>query len=290
MEEQKKWIIIGVLLVILILIGAGGVYWYYYKTRQASQALEKPKAEEAAPPSPAAETKPGGGKEGLPEPPVKLPGLDQSDDFARQMLKGLSPHGKITDWLKSKNIIRVMTAAIDNIAAGKSPRAHLGFLFQGQVFPMTEKEGKIYLDPKGYERYDLLADAFVSLNTGMTIQAYEKAKPLFQEAYRDLGYPQKDFHATLIEAIQKVLEAPTVEKGILLKEEGKGVNYLYADDSPGRIERCPKAHAPHGPPKHPQDSAEVAGDGPGPGSTREPASQTKGLRIKGEIEIGFIES
>jgi hypothetical protein len=231
MEEQKKWVIIGVLLVILILIGAGGVYWYYYKTRQASQALEKPKAEEASPPSPAAETKPGEGKEGLAEPPLKLPGLDQSDDFARQMLKGLSPHGKITDWLRSKNIIRVMTAAIDNIAAGKSPRAHLGFLFQGQVFPVTEKEGKIYLDPKGYERYDLLADAFVSLNTGRTVQAYEKAKPLFQEAYRELGYPQKDFHATLIKAIQKVLEAPTVEREILLKEEGKGVNFLYVDDA-----------------------------------------------------------
>jgi hypothetical protein len=145
------------------------------------------------------------------------------------MLKGLSPHGKIGDWLKSKNMIRVMTAAIDNIAAGKSPRAHLGFLFQGQIFPLSEKGGKIYLDPKGYERYDLLADAFVSLNTGRTLQAYEKAKPLFQEAYRELGYPQKDFHAILIQAIQKVLEAPTVETEILLKEEGKGVDYLYVD-------------------------------------------------------------
>jgi hypothetical protein len=229
MEEQKKWIVIGVLVLMLILIGAGGVYWYYQKSQQASKALEKPKAEEASPPSPTAEAKPGEGKKGPAEPAVKLPPLDQSDDFTRQMLKGLSPHGKVGDWLKSKNIIRIMTAAIDNIAAGKSPRAHLGFLFQGQIFPLSEKGGKIYLDPKGYERYDLLADAFVSLNTGRTVQAYEKAKPLFQEAYRDLGYPQKDFHATLIQAIGKILEAPTVETEILLKEEGKGVNYLYVD-------------------------------------------------------------
>ncbi len=224
MEEQKKWIVIGVLFIILILICAGGVYWYYYKTKQASQALEKPKAEEAPPPA-----------EGKPEEkpvtaePIKLPSLDQSDDFARQLLKGLSPHGKMGDLLKSKNIIRVITAAIDNIAAGKSPRANLGFLFQGHVFPVSEKGEKIYLDPKGYERYDLLADAFVSLNTDRIIQAYEKAKPLFQDAYRELGYPQKDFHATLIQAIQRILEAPTVETEILLKEEGKGVNYLYAD-------------------------------------------------------------
>jgi hypothetical protein len=31
---------------------------------------------------------------------------------------------------------------------------------------------------------------------------------------------------TRIQAIQKVLEAPTVGTEILLKEEGKGVNYL----------------------------------------------------------------
>jgi hypothetical protein len=231
MEEQRKWILIGVLVLILILIGAGGIYWYHQKSQQASKTLEKPKAEEAPPPSPTAGAKPGEEKVLTAEPAVKLPPLDQSDDFTRQMLKGLSPHGKVGDWLKSKNMIRVMTAAIDNIAAGKSPRAHLGFLFQGQVFPLSEKGGKIYLDPKGYERYDLLADAFVSLNTGRTVQAYEKAKPLFQEAYRELGYPQKDFQATLIQAIQKVLEAPTVETEILLKEEGKGVNFLYVDDA-----------------------------------------------------------
>ena len=226
MEEQKKWILIGVLVLVLILCAAGGIYWY--SKRPAKAPPEVAKVEE--PTTPPAGVKPGEEKESPAQPPVKLPSLDQSDDFIRQTLKSLSPHGKITDWLKSKNIIRVMTAAIDNIAAGKSPRAHLGFLFQGQVFPINEKADKIYLDPKGYERYDLLADAFVSLNTGRTIQAYEKAKPLLQDAYRELGYPQKDFQATLIQAIQKVLEAPIVEKEILLKEEGKGVNYLYVDE------------------------------------------------------------
>ena len=36
---------------------------------------------------------------------------------------------------------------------------------------------------------------------------------------------------TRIQTIQKVLEAPTVETEILLKEEGKGVNFLYVDDA-----------------------------------------------------------
>jgi len=230
MEEQRKWIFIGVLILLLILIGAGGFYWYYHRSQQVPTAVEKPKAEETSPPSPSAEAKPEAEKEPPPEPTVKLPALDQSDDITRQMLRSLSPHGKVADWLKIKNIIRVIVAATDNMANGKSPRAHLGFLFYGQVFPVSEKGGKIYLDSKSYERYDLLADAFVSLNTGRTIQAYEKLKPLFQEAYRELGYPQKDFHSTLVQAIKRILDTPIVEREVLLKEEGKGVNYLYVDD------------------------------------------------------------
>jgi hypothetical protein len=230
MEEQRKWIFIGVLILLLILIGAGGFYWYYHRSQQVPTAVEKPKAEETSPPSPSAEAKPEAEKEPPPEPTVKLPALDQSDDITRQMLRSLSPHGKVADWLKIKNIIRVIVAATDNMANGKSPRAHLGFLFYGQVFPVSEKGGKIYLDSKSYERYDLLTDAFVSLNTGRTIQAYEKLKPLFQEAYRELGYPQKDFHSTLVQAIKRILDTPIVEREVLLKEEGKGVNYLYVDD------------------------------------------------------------
>ena len=230
MEEQRKWIFIGVLILLLILIGAGGFYWYYHRSQQVPTAVEKPKAEETSPPSPSAEAKPEAEKEPPPEPTVKLPALDQSDDITRQMLRSLSPHGKVADWLKIKNIIRVIVAATDNMANGKSPRAHLGFLFYGQVFPVSEKGGKIYLDSKSYERYDLLADAFVSLNTGRTIQAYEKLKPLFQEAYRELGYPQKDFHSTLVQAIKRILDTPIVEREVLLKEEGKGVNFLYVDD------------------------------------------------------------
>jgi predicted transcriptional regulator len=45
-----------------------------------------------------------------------------------------------------------------------------------------------------------------------------------------LGYPQKDFHSTLVRAIKRILDAPIVEREILLKEEGKGVNYLYIDE------------------------------------------------------------
>ncbi len=231
MESQRKTILITAAVLIVLVIGAGVLYWWYYMRAPApAPMVEPPKAQEPSQPPSPAETKLAEEKEPPPEPAVKLPALDQSDDFVKQTMKGLSPHGKIADWMKFKNIIRVITATVDNIANGKSPRAHLGLLFYGQVFSVGERSGKVYLDPKSYERYDLLTDAFVSLNTGRTAQAYEKMKPLFQEAYRELGYPQKDFHSTLVRAIKRILDAPIVEGEVLLKEEGQGVNYLYVDD------------------------------------------------------------
>jgi hypothetical protein len=231
MESQRKTILITAGVLVVLVIGAAFLYWWYYMRPPApAPIVEPPKAQELSQTSSPAETKLGEEKEPPPEPAVKLPSLDQSDDFVKQTIKGLSPHGKIADWMKFKNIIRVITAAVDNIANGKSPRTHLGLLFYGQVFSVGERSGKLYLDPKSYERYDLLTDGFVSLNTGRTAQGYGKMKPLFQEAYRELGYPQKDFHSTLIRAIKRILDAPIVEGEVLLKEEGQGVNYLYVDD------------------------------------------------------------
>ncbi len=233
MESQRKSILITAVVLVVLIIGGGLLYWYYYMrppTPAPAPIAEPSKAQEPSQPPSPPESKAAEEREAPAEPTAKLPAIGQSDDFVKQTIKGLSPHGKIADWMKIKNIIRVITAAVDNIAGGKSPRAHLGFLFYGQVFSAGEKSGKLYLDPKSYGRYDLLADAFVSLNTDRTVQAYEKLKPLFQEAYQELGYPQKDFHSTLIRAIQRVLNAPVVEEEILLKEEGKGVNYLFVDD------------------------------------------------------------
>ncbi len=230
MESQNKSILIAVAVLVILLLGAGVLYWYYTGPPAAPPAIEQPKAAEPSQPPPPAEVKVAEEKEAPPQPEVKMPALDQSDDFVRQMMKNLSPHGKLAEWLKIKDIIRVFVAAVDNIANGKSPRPQLGFLSPGQAFQVSEKRDRIYLDPKGYGRFDIISDAFVSLSSSRTVQVYQTLKPLFQEAYRELGYPQKDFHTTFIRALKRILDTPIVEREILLKEEGKGLNYILIDE------------------------------------------------------------
>ncbi len=53
--------------------------------------------------------------------------------------------------------------------------------------------------------------------------------PLFQEAYRELGYPQGDFQVVLIQAMKELLKVPVVDGEIQVKEAV--VSYWLVDDT-----------------------------------------------------------
>lgn len=247
MKNRSKKFLIGVTVIAVLGIGAGFGYRYYQtpsKTRftPAESRTEKPSIPYVlSEPKPAQEATQGIDQtQGLPTigeaPPTPLttadllPDLNQSDGFARKMLQDLSVNAKWTDWLKIQNIIGVITASVDNIAMGLSPRSHLGFLSPVKPFSVKVKKGKILLDPQNYHRYDLVAKVFVSLDTAGTVKVWQALRPLFQQAFRELGYPDRDFQDTLIEAMINLLATPVVEKDIILIDSEKGINYLMVDE------------------------------------------------------------
>ena len=56
---------------------------------------------------------------------------------------------------------------------------------------------------------------------------YARYYPLLQEAYQDLGYPARQFHARLLEVIDHLLATPEVQTPIRLVRPH--VLYKYAD-------------------------------------------------------------
>ena len=137
---------------------------------------------------------------------------------------------KLAEWLKVSDLIRrIFTAAVDNIAHGASPRAHLKFLTPSKSFSVVKKGEELYLNPQSYRRYDLVADAFASLDAKGCARIFREVKPLFQEAYRELGYPDQDFEETLVQAIKVLLDTPIV-KGDIVVVEGV-TTYQMADDN-----------------------------------------------------------
>ena len=201
--------IIGIAVAVVVIIAAGlGIYYYLHqKPAKAPTSIEEPAGKQTSP----SLEKPVPGKEG---PVIALPALRDSDEWLRKKLKDLSPYPKLAEWLKVKDLIRRITAAVDNIAHGKSPRPHLKFLTPNKSFTVVKKGEELYLNPQSYRRYDLVADVFASLDAKRAVSIFREVKPLFQEAYQELGYPNQDFQETLIQAIKELLGTPIVKGDI----------------------------------------------------------------------------
>ena len=201
--------VIGIGLVVIVIIAAGvGIYYYLHqKPARSPTSIEQPAGKQTSP----SLEKPVPGKE---VPAIALPALRDSDEWLRKKLKDLSPYPKLAEWLKVNDLIRRITAAVDNIAHGTSPRAHLKFLTPNKSFTVVEKGEDLYLNPQSYRRYDLVADVFASLDANGSVRIFREIKPLFQEAYQELGYPNQDFQETLIQAIKELLGTPIVKGDI----------------------------------------------------------------------------
>lgn len=226
MEEKKKVILTGIIVLVVIVI-AVVLYFVFQKGRKAAptpEMAEKPPAQVSVE-EPLEEK----GKE---YPELAEIELEESDSLMRELSKDLSSHPKFEDWLRTEDLIRKFTAAIDNIANGMSPQAQIDFFSLEEGFGVVKKGGLYYLYPESYHRYDAVADVFLSLDTESCLNLYRQTKPLIQEAYSDLGYPDRDFNKTLIGAIIELLEVPVMERDI--RVEKKVVTYMMVDS---RLER-----------------------------------------------------
>jgi hypothetical protein len=216
--NRLGWIVILVLALAVLALGV----WYVFFRPPAEPVLP--------PPEPAARTAP---EEAAPPPtepeeePIELPPLNASDALVREMVEELSSHPRLASWLATDELIRKFVATVDNIAEGTSPRPHLQTAAPSAPFPAIRENDEVVLDPEGYRRYDSVVAAFSGLDPAKTVELYHRLKPLIEEAYRQLGYPDTDFDDTLERAIVALLEVPVVEGEVPLVAKVK--SYEYAD-------------------------------------------------------------
>jgi hypothetical protein len=153
--------------------------------------------------------------------------LATSDAIVAELVGELSEHPKLAAWLANEDLVRRFAAAVDNVADGKSPRAHLEFLRPEERFRAIERNGRFTIDPASYRRYDLVAEVFASLDTEGTVTLYRELQPLVREAYREIAPPDRDFDTRLIAAIDQLLAVPV--PGAQVEVKPKVVTYTFAD-------------------------------------------------------------
>ena len=216
--DEKKNVTVTVLIIFGIIGAIVAGYFLFFAGGAKEAPPSKPAEKVAAKPAGAA---------GESIPVFPLTSLDSSDDLIRKLAKELSSNSTLDSWLASKDLVRKFTAAIDNLAGGASPAKQVDFWKPLGTFSVYKVGPAEYIDPASYERYNAPASVFVSFDPVESVRFYKGLKPLFQEAYKELGYPDKDFDATLKKAVIELLETPIVEGDVRVEKKVK--SYAFAD-------------------------------------------------------------
>jgi hypothetical protein len=251
---MKSWII-G-----LILVLAAGAAYYYFTVYQpaatgtvtsAPAPAPEPRQEPADLPDRSV-TEPVPETVWKPEPEaeveeVPLPTLTDSDPVVLESLDGLVGEPAVSRYVVSDNVISRVVATIDMLGSRQVPGVVQAVQGPGSSFAVTVNDApasiirneagdeipQYIIDPTNYQRYTPYVEMLEAADAADLVENYRELYPLFQEAFRQMGYPEGDFNDRLIEIIDELLETPDVSGPIeLIKPEAY---FLFADPE---LEAC----------------------------------------------------
>lgn len=156
-----------------------------------------------------------------------VPALDVSDEFVRALVKQLSSHPALVTWLASDQLVRACTVVIDKVAIGSSPAREMRAVGPTTPFQVMGTPGALRVDPKSYARYDTFANVIDSVDTEGAARAYRRLRPLFQQAFDELGYTSLTFDDRLALALGRLLDTPVPEGDVPVL--ATSVTFQYAD-------------------------------------------------------------
>ncbi len=163
-----------------------------------------------------------------PEEIIELPSLNASDDMLNERLGALETGTRLLSLLVSDDVIRKFVVFVENVADGNLPQLEYPVKRLPQSMAVRELDENLFeMQTVSYQRYTPLIDGLTAVNPEQSIAIYRLMKPLFQEAYAEIGYRNRDFDDALVRAIDAVLDAQTAQGPFqLIKPK---VMYIYAD-------------------------------------------------------------
>lgn len=157
-----------------------------------------------------------------------LPALADSDTSVLDAIAKLASGGDLRSLLTPSQIISRVVATVDAL-----PRHSMGSSF---ILPLRTPSGSIQtvqangitvIGPGNAGRYDPYMAVLASTDPHALVAWYRHSYPLFQQAYRELGYPHGYFNDRLVAAIDDMLAAPDLHDPIALTKSG--AHYHFVD-------------------------------------------------------------
>ena len=219
--------------IVVIVIVAVAAWWYFTRmpgvdfTRHGPEPSGPAAASTAPPPPPEhpiseAQTHP------APATTAPLPPLDASDDVVAQALASIPGAEGLSDLLLARGLVPHIVATVDALPRRSIGASILPVRTPKGVFTVDSSGDHPVLDAKDYARYEPYMKIVKAVDPRTLVTWYVRWYPLFQDAYRQLGYPQGYFNDRLIEAINDMLAAPNVRPPVALVATPDG-HYAFAD-------------------------------------------------------------
>lgn len=234
MDDKLIWTIV------IVLLGVAGAGAYFYFTRGDGQVEPQPRQEQVLPPPPpptAQEETPPPILHPVPptdtpeeQPGEPLPTLNESDPVVQEQLRKAAGPTALESFLVQENLIRRFVATVDNLPTKKvADRLRPVKPIPGQLVVTGDADAgeRVTLSPENYARYTTFVKAVQAADTRQLVAVYLRFYPLLQQAYEDLGYPDRYFNDRVVEVIDHLLATPQVREPIELVRPN--VLYEFAD-------------------------------------------------------------
>ncbi|MBB5866290.1 DUF3014 domain-containing protein [Xanthomonas sp. 3058] len=222
------------LLAVPVVLGAA--WWLFSGTSTAPDALPAPISRTASAVA-AAVTAPTPANTG-PRHPVQppsadaadaaIPALAQSDDAAWQALLALVQDDGALSLVLRKHLIERVVVMIDNLTQPSiSRRVSVLQPVPGEL-QVSDAAGAVVIDQANAARYAPYVAAFTGVDAQALVRSYVRFYPLFQQAYADLGAPDRYFNDRVIDVIDHLLRTPDPAQPIVVLRDERG-RYRFVD-------------------------------------------------------------
>jgi hypothetical protein len=198
--------------VVVLVAAAGGWYWWQGRSPAGVATVPEvtsPRVADATPPAPPPAAS---------EPPRIRHPIEAAS--APQLPATLDPQALLIELFGRKAVLsafqlddfpRRFVATVDNLATTRAP---------SRLWPVTPMSGRFSVDQRAgaqvigvdnAQRYASFIALVDNVDPRRAAQVYRQLYPQFQQAYVELGYPNRYFNDRLVEVIDLLLATPDVE-------------------------------------------------------------------------------
>lgn len=150
-------------------------------------------------------------------PDTALPPLAESDTLVAELLGEVLGAGAVSSQLQTESFARRVVATVDSLTQAHAPVRVWPVHPTPQRFLVDGEAATLAASPANEKRYAAALTFAEAVPMDAAVVLYARLYPLFQQAYEELGYPNRYFNDRLVAVLDHLLQAPEPKGPLQLK-------------------------------------------------------------------------